>query len=46
MQRKVVIPVDLQKLDNVETTTKLIKEEEINIIEEIIAYFINKEPIF
>ena len=41
MQRKVVIPVDLQKLDNVETTTKLIKEEEVNFIEEIIAYFIN-----
>ena len=42
MQRKVAIPVDLEMTDNVETTNKLIKEEKINIIEEIIAYFINK----
>ena len=42
MQRKVVIPVDLEKLDHVETTTKFIQPEERNIIEEIIAYFINK----
>lgn len=42
MQRKIVIPVDLEKLDNVETTTKFIQKEETNIIEEIIAYFINK----
>ena len=42
MQRKVAIPVDLEMTDNVETTNKLIKEEEINILEEIIAYFINK----
>ena len=42
MQRKAAIPVDLEMTDNVETTNKLIKEEEINIIEEIIAYFINK----
>lgn len=42
MQRKTVIPVDLEKLDNVETTTKFIQEEEVNIIEEIIAYFISK----
>ena len=42
MQIKIATPVDLEKLDNVETTTKLIKEEETNFIEEIIAYFINK----
>lgn len=42
MQRKVAIPVDLEMTDNVETTSKLIKEEKINVIEEIIAYFINK----
>lgn len=42
MQQKVAIPVDLEKTDNVETTTKLIEEEEKNIVEEIIAYFINK----
>jgi len=42
MQRKVVIPVDLQKTDNIETTTKFIKEEEKNVVEDIIAYFINK----
>lgn len=42
MQTKAAIAVDLEKSDNVETTSKLIKEEETNIIEEIIAYFINK----
>ena len=42
MQAKTAIAVDLEKRDNVETTSKLIKEEETNIIEEIIAYFINK----
>lgn len=42
MQRKTEIPVNLEKSDNVEITTKLIKEEETNIIEKIIAYFLNK----
>lgn len=42
MQIKTGTPIDLEKSDNVETKTKLIKEEETNIIEEIIAYFINK----
>ena len=42
MQIKTAIPVDLEKTDNVETENKLIKEEETNIIEEIIEYFINK----
>ena len=42
MQAKTAIAVDLEKTDNVETTCRLIKEEETNIIEEIIAYFINK----
>ena len=42
MQIKTAIPVDLEKSDNVETTNKFIKEEETNIIEDIIEYFINK----
>ena len=42
MQAKTAIPVDLEKKDNVETTTKFIKEEKTNIIEEIIEYFIEK----
>lgn len=42
MQIKNATPIDLEKTDNVETSTKFIKEEETNIIEEIIAYFINK----
>lgn len=42
MQRKIGIPVDLEKSDNVEIKNKFIKEEKTNIIEEIIAYFINK----
>lgn len=42
MQIKSAIPVDLEKSDNVETENKFIKEEETNIIEEIIEYFINK----
>jgi len=42
MQAKTAVPVDLEKSDNVETTSKLIKQEEINFIEKIIAYFINR----
>ena len=42
MQAKAGISIDLEKSDNVEKTTKLIKEEETNIIEDIIEYFINK----
>lgn len=42
MQAKKPIEVDLEKTDNVETNTKLIKEEETNIIEKIIAYFVNR----
>lgn len=42
MQIKNATPINLEKTDNVETSTKFIKEEEINIIEKIIAYFINK----
>ena len=42
MQIKAAIPVDLEKSDNVETKNKFIKEEETNIIEDIIEYFINK----
>ena len=42
MQIKATIPVDLEKLDNVETKNKFIKEEETNIIEEVVEYFINR----
>ena len=42
MQKKAGIPIDLEKSDNVETKSEFIKEEETNIIEKIIAYFINK----
>ncbi|MBQ2836218.1 MAG: hypothetical protein IJE68_05235 [Clostridia bacterium] len=42
MQVKKAIPVDLEKSDNVETNNKFIKEENTNIIEKIVAYFINK----
>ena len=42
MQIKTALPVDLERSDNVETTNKFIKEEETNIIEKIIAYFINR----
>ena len=42
MQIKTPTPVDLEKSDNVETKHKFIEEEETNIIEEIIEYFINK----
>ena len=42
MQIKTAIPVDLEKTDNVETKTKLIKEEQTSIIEKIIEYFINR----
>jgi len=42
MQIKTATPVDLEKSDNVEIERKLIKEEETNIIEEIIEYFIKK----
>lgn len=42
MQIKNATPINLEKTDNVETSTKFIKEEETNIIEKIIAYFINK----
>ena len=42
MQTKTATPIDLEMSDNVETTTKFIKEEETSIIEQIIAYFISK----
>lgn len=42
MQQKAAISIDLEKADNVETTSKFIKEEQTSIIEKIIAYFINK----
>ena len=42
MQTKVGTPVNLEKADNVETYTKMIKEEKTSVIEKIIEYFINK----
>lgn len=42
MQQKTAIPLDLEKEDNVETSNKLITEESTGILENIIAYFINK----
>ena len=42
MQIKAAIPIDLNKADNVETKNKFIKEEQKNVIEDIIEYFINK----
>ena len=42
MQAKKAIPVDLDKTDNVETTYKFIKEEKVNVLEKIVAYFVNK----
>ena len=42
MQVKKAIPVDLEKSDNVETSSKFIKEEETSILEKVVGYFINK----
>ena len=42
MQKKAGIPVDLDKSDNVETSSQFIKEEETSLVEKIIAFFINK----
>ena len=42
MQAKKAIPVDLEKSDNVETTYKFIKEEKVNVLEKIVAYFVIK----
>lgn len=42
MQKKAGMPVDLNKSDNVETSSKLIQEEETSIIEKVISFFINK----
>ena len=42
MQNKTGTPVDLEKSDNVETSSQFIKEEETSLVEKIIAFFINK----
>ena len=42
MQKKAGIPVDLDKSDNVETSSQFIKEEETSLVEKIISFFINK----
>lgn len=43
MKIKTATPIDLEKSDNVETTTKLIKEENTSILEKIVEYFIIKK---
>lgn len=43
MQIKTPTRVELEKSDNVEYVSKLIKEDETNWIEDIIKYFINKK---
>ena len=42
MQTKIGTPVNLEKTDNVETKTKLIKEEKVSLVDKVIEYFINK----
>lgn len=42
MQKKTGTPVDLEKSDNVETSSQFIKEEETSLVEKIIGFFINK----
>lgn len=42
MQKKSGTPVDLDKSDNVETSSKFIQEEKTSFIEKIVSYFINK----
>ena len=42
MQEKTAIPIDLEKTDNVETTSKFIKEDKTNILEKIVSFIINR----
>ena len=42
MQKKAGSPVDLDKSDNVEATKKIIEDENTNLLDKIIEYFINK----
>ena len=42
MQKKAGVPIELNKSDNVETTSKLIKEEKVSLVDKVIEYFINK----
>ena len=42
LQTKIGTPVNLEKTDNVETKTKLIKEEKTSILEKIVEYFVIK----
>ena len=42
MQKKAGVPIELNKSDNVETTSKLIKEEKTSILEKIVEYFVIK----
>ena len=42
MQTKALIPLELEKTDNVEVENKYIKEEKVSILEKIVSYFINR----
>ena len=42
MQKKAGVPIELNKSDNVETTSKLIKGEKVSLVDKVIEYFINK----
>ena len=42
MEVKTATPVDLDKSDNVETQTKLIKEEKTSILEKVVSWIINR----
>ena len=42
MQTKTLIPIELEKTDNVEVEHKYIKEEKVSFLEKIVSYFINK----
>lgn len=43
MQAKTPISVDLEKADHVETKNTYIKEEETNLLEKVIGYFVEKD---
>lgn len=42
MQSKEAIPLDLEKMDHVETQTTYIKEEKTNLFEKIVGFIINR----
>lgn len=42
MESKQAIPLDLEKTDNVETSTQFIQEDETSWLEKIVSFFINR----